>query len=90
MKLFVKRTVSVVSYILPCKDGNARFTTVPFKALSKYELDINVYYFESFDYFQLRFFYKSDLRIYTAGKHTGMIRIKQLNVEKCNIFHIIG
>ena len=31
----LQRTVSVISRDSPCKDGNARFTTVPFKALSE-------------------------------------------------------
>ena len=30
----IKGTVSVISSDPPCKDGNARFTTVPLKALS--------------------------------------------------------
>ena len=37
------------------------------------ELDINVY---NSDYFQLGVFYKSYLRISTAEKHIGTIRIK--------------
>ena len=32
--VLVKRTVGVISSDPPCKDGNARFTTVPLKALS--------------------------------------------------------
>ena len=30
----LKGTVSVISSDPPCKDGNARFTTIPLKALS--------------------------------------------------------
>ena len=32
--VLLKRTVSVTSSDPPCKDDNARFTTVPLKALS--------------------------------------------------------
>ena len=40
----LKRTVSIISSETPCKDGNARFRTAPFKlCLIKNELDINVF-----------------------------------------------
>ena len=39
----------------------------PSKRWLKYELDINVYHFET-DYFRLWFLYRSDLRISTVGK----------------------
>ena len=34
LKLVLKGTVSVISSDPPCKDDNARFSTVPLKALS--------------------------------------------------------
>ena len=37
----LKETICEILYDPPCKDGNARYTTVPLKAL--YELDINVF-----------------------------------------------
>jgi len=45
----VKGTVSEVSSDPPCRESNARLTTVHFKALSliKYKLDINVYNLEN-------------------------------------------
>ena len=34
LKALLKETVSVISSDLPCKNDNARFTKVPFKASS--------------------------------------------------------
>ena len=65
-------TVSVVSSDPPCKDGNARFTTL---CLIKYELDINV--LRNY-YFHLWFLYKIDLRTSTAGQNIEIIRNKDL------------
>jgi len=40
----LKGTVSAISSDPPCKDGNARFTTVSLKTCRiKYELDINIF-----------------------------------------------
>ena len=44
--MYVKGTVRLISIDPPCKEGNAQFTTVPFKALpDQYESDIKVYNF---------------------------------------------
>jgi len=48
------------------KWGNVWFTTVPLKALSD---QLSMLIILKTDNFQLRFLYKSDLRISTAGKH---------------------
>ena len=55
---------------------NARFTTVPFKALSYQES--TVYQFLNSDFFKLWFFTKKDLRISTAEN----IRIKHVKTWK--------
>ena len=48
MHFLVKKTKSVISSYPASKDGDARFTTVPFKAfIIKYKLDCNVYNFEN-------------------------------------------
>ena len=58
---FLKGTVSIISSDSPCKDGNARFTTLPLIALSM------IIILKTF-YFQLCILYKRDLRISRAGK----------------------
>ena len=56
----LKGAVSVISSDPLCKDYNDRFTTLPFKAFSDQELDINVFVTL---YFHLRVLCESDLRI---------------------------
>ena len=43
--------------------------------LVKYELDINVYHLKT-DYFLMQFFYKTELRVSSQGKHVKIIRLK--------------
>ena len=66
----LKGTVNIISSCPPYKDGNARFTTIPFKALSVQEwIRINVYNFENL--FKFGFLY--NLRIFPAGKPFGIV-----------------
>ena len=57
----LKGTVRLISSNPPCNDCNCRFTTVPLKAISliNYELDIDVYYFENIIFFNNGVLYTS-------------------------------
>ena len=48
------------------------------------ELDINVYNFEN-KYFQLWILYKSDLRIFTAGKNQDLSELNIFEHRKTNV-----
>ena len=62
------------------KDDTARKA---WKSMKK----INVYNFEKQLFWLLWLFYKSDMRISTAGKHIGIIKLV-FNLENDHIFHI--
>ena len=66
LQLTLKETVSVISgdplHAMMAKPNSQKVKI--FDISSEYQLDIN--------------FYKNDLRIFSKGKHTGIIRIKHL------------
>ena len=71
-----KGTVSVISSKSPCRDYNARFTTVPINALSD-QAQIR-YPCLQLDYIHSWILCKRDMLIYPAGKYKGILRICHL------------
>ena len=56
----IKGTVRVILCNHPCKDSNARFTTVPLKALHD---QVSIFLFLNCFFLHLRFLCENDLRI---------------------------
>ena len=69
--MHIKETVSVVSNDPACKDGNAWFTTVPFRALSN---QVSMFIIFNTDNFQIEISVKKRLHISTEGKWLWIIR----------------
>ena len=82
----IKGTVNVISSDPPCKDDNARFTTVPLKlCLIKYESVINVYVSLTC-LFHMRFLGKNHLRIFLDYKKQWRNSEVNLDTEKRQYF----
>ena len=85
-----KETVSVVSSAPPCKDGNARFTMVPFKALSDQALIIYGYFLDSLNCFYLLFSCEFDLHIISLIRsYREIIGIKHFLSQNNNVIFLI-
>ena len=80
---FIKGTVSIILSDPPCKDGNTRFTTVPWKALpSHVGLDIHV--------FLINYLFSFVGFLQILQNNGEIIRIKHFSSKNNDVLHFMS